>query len=193
MADAHPPHRGGGAQGDAGQPLRHPGLPGHQPGVRHRGGFPPSGGRHPRPGHEVHHRRRLQPHIAGLGAGADPPGVVFPGRAGSAQPPCGGLVGCSRPGLYPQGTVALPDRYAENVGGDRGRLPLRCGQQRAPGLLGPGAAGGGSGPPRLHLAGGERPRRPCAGSAAAGCLLRHGYGAVPGLRHDLRLRHLAVV
>ena len=57
----------------------------------------------------------------------------------------------------------------------------------------PGAAGSGSCPPRLHLAGGERTRRPCAGSAAAGCLLCHGYGAVPGLRHDLRLRHLAVV
>ncbi|MFR7637447.1 MAG: alpha-amylase family glycosyl hydrolase [Lachnospiraceae bacterium] len=53
--------------------------------------------------------------------------------------------------------------------------------------------GGGGCPPRLHLAGGERTRCPCAGSAAAGCLLRHGYGVVPGLRHDLRLRYLAVV
>ena len=87
-------------------------------------------------------------------------------RDEQGRPPCGGWVGCSSPGLYPQGTVALPDRYAENVGGDRGRLPLRCGQQRAAGLLGPGAAGSGSCPPRLHLAGGERTRRPCAGSAA---------------------------
>ena len=43
--------------GDAGQPLRHPGLPGHQPGVRHAGGLHASGGGDPQARHEVHHRR----------------------------------------------------------------------------------------------------------------------------------------
>ena len=58
-------------------------------------------------------------------------------RVGPA--PCGGLVGCSRPGLYPQGTVALPDRYAENVGGDRGRLPAAMWPAACPWTSGPAA------------------------------------------------------
>ena len=46
-------------QGDAGQPLRHPGLPGHQPGVRYAGGLHASGGGDPQAWHEVHHRRGI--------------------------------------------------------------------------------------------------------------------------------------
>ena len=51
------PHRGGRPQGDAGKSLRHPGLPRHQPGVRHAGGLHASGGGDPQAWHEVHHRR----------------------------------------------------------------------------------------------------------------------------------------
>lgn len=39
------------------QPSRHPGLPGHQPGVRHAGGLHASGGGDPQAWHEVYHRR----------------------------------------------------------------------------------------------------------------------------------------
>ena len=88
-------------------------------------------------------------------------------------------------GLYGGAAVGLSDRHAEDVGGDRGRLPLRRGQLRPDSVLGACPAGGGDGASGLHLAGGERLSRLCAGDVAPRGLRGHRLRAVPCLRHHL--------
>jgi hypothetical protein len=125
----------------------------------------------PRPRHEVHHRRGVQPHLARFLAGAKPSRVVLPQGGRLLRQQERRLDGHHRPRLRPAGAVGLPDRNAPAVGADRGRLPLRRGAAGAAGLLAAGAPGGRGRAPRLPVA--ERIR-------GAGV-----YPRQPGARHSL--------